>query len=37
VGFCLGAEKTRSQKNACKSRRLPHVRCTLGGRERPLS
>jgi transposase len=28
-GQCLGAEKTRSQKNACKSRRLPHVRCTL--------
>ena len=28
-GFCLGAEKTRSQKNACKSRRIPHVRCTL--------
>jgi hypothetical protein len=28
-GQCLGAGKTRSQKNACKSRRLPHVRCTL--------
>ena len=28
-GLCLGAEKTRSQKNACKSRRIPHVRCTL--------
>jgi len=28
-GQCLGAEKTRSQKNACKSRRLPHVGCTL--------
>jgi hypothetical protein len=30
-GFCLGAgrEAARSQKNACKSRRLPHVRCTL--------
>ena len=28
-GLCLGAEKTRSQKNACKPRRLPHVRCTL--------
>jgi len=25
----LGAGKTQSQKNACKSRRLPHVRCTL--------
>jgi hypothetical protein len=28
-GQCLGAGKTRSQKNAPKSRRLPHVRCTL--------
>jgi len=28
-GQCLEAGKTRSQKNACKSRRLPHVRCTL--------
>ena len=28
-GFCLGAEKTRSQKNACKSRRIPSVQCTL--------
>jgi len=28
-GQCLGAEKTRSQKNACKSRRIPHVGCTL--------
>jgi hypothetical protein len=28
-GQCLRAEKTRSQKNAPKSRRLPHVRCTL--------
>jgi len=25
-GQCLGAEKSRSQKNACKSHRLPHVR-----------
>ena len=33
-GQCLGAEKTRSQKNAPKSRRLPHVRCTQeDGRE----
>jgi hypothetical protein len=29
LGFCLGSEKTRSQKNACKSRRLPLVGCTL--------
>jgi len=28
-GFCLGAGKTRSQKNAWKGRRIPHVRCTL--------
>ena len=28
-GFCLGAGKTRSHKNAYKSRRIPHVRCTL--------
>jgi len=28
-GQCLGAEKTQSQKNAPKPRRLPHVRCTL--------
>jgi hypothetical protein len=27
-GFCLGAEKNRSQKNAPKCRRIPHVRCT---------
>src|SRR3990172_6057190 len=27
-GFCLGAEKARSQKQARKSRRLPPVRCT---------
>jgi hypothetical protein len=26
-GQCLGAEKTRSQKNACKSRRIPSVQC----------
>jgi hypothetical protein len=33
-GLCLGAGKTRSQKNAHKSRRLPHVRCTQeDGRE----
>jgi len=25
----LGAGKTRSQKNARKCRRIPHVRCTL--------
>ena len=30
-GQGLGAEKTRSQKNACKSRRLPHVHCTSVG------
>jgi len=32
VGGCgqgLGAGKARSQKNASKPRRLPHVRCTL--------
>ena len=28
-GLCLGAGKTRSQKNAWKCRRLPHVRCML--------
>jgi len=28
-GQCLGAGQTRSQKNACKPRRIPHVRCTL--------
>ena len=28
-GLCLGAGKTRSQKNARKCRRIPHVRCTL--------
>jgi len=28
-GFCLRAGKTRSQKKACKPRRLPHVGCTL--------
>ena len=28
-GFCLGAGKTRSEKNAWKCRRIPHVRCTL--------
>jgi len=28
-GFCLGAGKTRSEKNARKCRRIPHVRCTL--------
>ncbi len=28
-GFCLRAEKTRSQKNARKCRRIPPVRCTL--------
>jgi len=28
-GQCLGAEKTWSQKNAPKPRRIPHVRCTL--------
>jgi len=28
-GQCLGAGRTRSQKNAPKSRWLPHVRCTL--------
>jgi hypothetical protein len=27
-GFCLGAGKTRSQKNASKSRRIPSVKCT---------
>ena len=28
-GFYSRTEKTRSQKNACKSRRIPHVGCTL--------
>ena len=28
-GFALREGKTRSQKNTCKSRRLPHVGCTL--------
>jgi len=29
-GLCLGPEKTRSQKNACRRcRRIPSVRCTL--------
>ena len=28
-GLCLRAGKTQSQKNACKSRRIPHVGCTL--------
>jgi hypothetical protein len=28
-GFCLGAGKTRSEENAWKCRRIPHVRCTL--------
>ena len=28
-GLCLGAEKTRSQKNARKCRRIPSVQCTL--------
>ena len=28
-GFCLGAGKTRSQKNARKCRRIPLVGCTL--------
>jgi len=28
-GFCLGAGKTRSEENARKCRRIPHVRCTL--------
>lgn len=29
LGYCLRAGKTRSKKNACKSRRLPHIGCTL--------
>jgi hypothetical protein len=29
LGFGWGAEKTRSQKNACKSGRIPPVGCTL--------
>jgi len=33
-GQCLGAGKTRSEKNAPKSRRLPHVRCTREDGER---
>jgi len=28
-GQCLGAGKTRSEKNARKCRRVPSVRCTL--------
>ena len=28
-GLCLGAGKTRSQKNARKCRRIPSVQCTL--------
>jgi len=28
-GFCWGAGKTRSQKNARKCRRIPSVQCTL--------
>src|SRR5215213_7043957 len=28
-GFCLGAEKTRSEENARKCRRIPSVQCTL--------
>ena len=28
-GQCLGAEKTRSQKNVRKWRRIPPVQCTL--------
>src|SRR3972149_2194151 len=28
-GLCLGAGKTRSQKNVCKSGRIPTVGCTL--------
>jgi len=28
-GFCLGAEKTRSEENAWKSHRIPSVQCTL--------
>ena len=28
-GFCLGAGKTRSEKNARKCRRIPSVQCTL--------
>ena len=28
-GLCLGAGKTRSQKNPCKPRRIPSVQCTL--------
>jgi len=29
VDSALGAEKYRSQKNTCKPRRLPQIRCTL--------
>jgi len=29
VDKTVKAEKTQSQKNACKPRRLPHVGCTL--------
>jgi hypothetical protein len=28
-GKCLRAEKTRSQKNIEKSRRIPQIQCTL--------
>ena len=28
-GQCLGAGKTRSEKNTRKCRRIPHVRCML--------
>jgi hypothetical protein len=28
-GFCMGAEKTRSEENAYTSRRIPSVQCTL--------
>jgi len=29
LGKCLRAGKTRSQKNACRSRRIPTIHCTL--------
>lgn len=29
LGFASGGEKTRSQKNARKPRRIPPVQCTL--------
>jgi hypothetical protein len=28
-GLCLGAEKTQSQKNVSRSRRLPQIHCPL--------